>query len=277
MASDRMQRRIDRILDQIEDAADRRDWAAVRQGAQDVLIFDPENADALDFLAAAQRGLSAETPSTPASQVVPIQDASRPAEPTSFANGRYQVKRFLGEGGKKRVYLAHDSTLDREVAFALIKTEGLDETSRTRIQREAQAMGRLGSHPHIVTVFDLGAEGDQPYMVTELMGGGDVEGLIEDADGPRLSLEQAVRIAVETCRGLEFAHSRGIVHRDLKPGNVWLTADGVAKIGDFGLAVALDRSRLTTEGMMVGTLTLTLPPPTPKCRGGMGINSHRVC
>ena len=76
-----------------------------------------------------------------------------------MANGRYKVKRFLEEGGKKKVYLAHDTTWDREVAFALIKTEGLDETSSTRIQREAQAMGRLGSHPHIVTVFDLGEEG----------------------------------------------------------------------------------------------------------------------
>jgi tetratricopeptide (TPR) repeat protein len=180
-------------------------------------------------------------------------------QPTSFANDRYQMKRFLGEGGKKKVYLAQDTLLDREVAFALIKTEGLDETSRTRIQREAQAMGRLGSHPHIVTVFDLGQEQDQPYMVTELMGGGDVEGVIEDAEGHRLPLEQAISIAVETCRGLEFAHSRGIVHRDLKPGNVWLTGDGTAKIGDFGLAVALDRSRLTTEGMMVGTVSY-MPP-----------------
>jgi serine/threonine-protein kinase len=154
------------------------------------------------------------------------------------------------------VYLAHDTTLDREVAFALIKTEGLDETSRTRVTREAQAMGRLGSHPHIVTVFDLGEEQDQPYMVTELMGGGDVEGVIEDAQDHRLPLEQAIKIAQETCRGMEFAHSRGIVHRDLKPGNVWLTEDGIAKIGDFGLAVALDRSRLTTEGMRVGTDTL---------------------
>ena len=76
-------------------------------------------------------------------------------------------------------------------------------------------------------------------------------------------LEQAIDIARETCRGLEFAHSRGIVHRDLKPGNVWLTHDGVAKIGDFGLAVAIDRSRLTTEGMMVGTLTLTTHPTRP--------------
>ncbi|MFQ6028747.1 MAG: serine/threonine-protein kinase PknK, partial [Dehalococcoidia bacterium] len=179
--------------------------------------------------------------------------------PTSFANGRYEVKRFLGEGGKKKVYLAHDSLLDRDVAFALIKTEGLDEVSRTRITREAQAMGRLGSHPHIVTVFDLGQHEGQPYMVTELMGGGDVEGVVEDASEHRLPLEQAISIAVETCRGLEFAHSRGIVHRDLKPGNVWLTGDGVAKIGDFGLAVAIDRSRLTSEGMMVGTVSY-MPP-----------------
>jgi serine/threonine protein kinase len=188
---------------------------------------------------------------------VPAQNPTIPArQPDSFADGRYQVKRFLGEGGKKKVYLAHDTTLDRDVAFALIKTEGLDDTSRQRIQREAQAIGRLGSHSHIVTVFDLGEERNQPYMVTELMGGGDVEGLIEDAEGHRLLLEQAVNIAQETCRGLEFAHSRGIVHRDMKPGNVWLTTDGVAKIGDFGLAVSLDRSRLTTEGIMVWTDTL---------------------
>ena len=107
----------------------------------------------------------------------------------------------------------------------------MDETSRTRIQREAQAMGRLGSHPHIVTVFDLGEEAGQPYMVTELMGGGDVERLAEDAPDHRIPLERAINIARETCRGLEFAHSRGIVHRDLKPGNVWLTSDGTAKIG----------------------------------------------
>ena len=93
-------------------------------------------------------------------------------------------------------------------------------------------------------------------MVTELMGGGDVEGLIDKADDHRLLLDQAIKIAQETCRGMEFAHSRGIVHRHLKPGNVWLTEDGIAKIGDFGLAMALDRSRLTTEGMMVHTVTL---------------------
>ena len=180
-------------------------------------------------------------------------------EPTSFADGRYDVKELLGEGGKKLVYLAHDNTLDREVAFALIRTEGLDETSRTRITREAQAMGRLGAHPHIVTVFDLGEHEGQPYIVTELMGGGDVEMGIADAEDNRLPLEQAIDIAKATCRGLEFAHSKGIVHRDLKPGNVWLTDGGTAKIGDFGLAVAADRSRLTQEGMMVST-AFYMPP-----------------
>ena len=91
--------------------------------------------------------------------------------PTSFANGRYQVKKFLGEGGKKKVYLAHDTVLDRDVAFALIKTEKLDETGRTRIKREAQAMGKLGDHPNIVTVFDFGDHEGQPYMVLPLHAG----------------------------------------------------------------------------------------------------------
>jgi len=237
---------------------DRLDWESVREIAKVVLGLDPANSDALAFLASVQQILTNESavPSVRATTGTPTPAAN---QPTSFARGRYQVKRSLGEGGKKKVYLAHDTLLDREVAFALIKTEGLDEAGRSRISREAQAMGRLGSHPHIVTVFDLGQDQDQPYMVTELMGGGDVELVIENATGHRLSLEQAINIARETCRGLEFAHSRGIVHRDLKPGNVWLTDDGIAKIGDFGLAVALDRSRLTTEGMMVGTVAY-MPP-----------------
>ena len=119
-----------------------------------------------------QRLESSSAPLSPhATTAPPHPNSSSRSQPTSFADGRYEVQRFLGEGGKKKVYLAHDSLLDRDVAFALIKTEGLDEAGRTRISREAQAMGRLGSHPHIVTVFDLGLEEGQPYMVSELMGG----------------------------------------------------------------------------------------------------------
>ena len=184
---------------------------------------------------------------------------SSPPQPTSFAGGRYQVKKFLGEGGKKKVYLAHDTVLDRDVAFALIKTEKLDEVARTRIIREAQAMGRLGDHPNIVTIHDMGEHEGKPYIVLPLMPGGDVEGLIEKAPEHRLPLEKVIEIARSVCRGLEFAHAKGIIHRDLKPGNVWMSADGTAKIGDFGLAVAVDLSRLTQSGMMVGTVAY-MPP-----------------
>src|SRR6266545_670471 len=179
--------------------------------------------------------------------------------PTAFCDGRYRVVRFLGEGGKKKVYLAHDTKLDRDVAFALIKTEGLNAEGEARIRREAQAMGRLGDHPHIVPVYDIGEESGQPYLVTQLMGGGDVEALIEKAPEHRVPLETTLRIADEVCQALEYAHAKGIVHRDLKPGNVWLTADGTAKLGDFGLAVALDQTRLTRAGMMVGTVSY-MPP-----------------
>ncbi len=163
MASDRRRLRIERLLDEAEGAVARYDWEAVREAARAVLAFDPENGDAIDLLSGAERALDDSSPAPASQPTTPLPPSaptptSFPDQPTSFAGGRYQVKRFLGEGGKKKVYLAHDTTLDREVAFALIKTEGLDETSRTRIQREAQAMGRLGSHPHIVTVFDLGQE-----------------------------------------------------------------------------------------------------------------------
>lgn len=87
--------------------------------------------------------------------------------PTSFGRGRYKVERFLGEGGRKVVYLAHDEQLDREVAVALIKTEGLDAAGIARVRREAQAMGRLGDHPHIVTVYDIGEEAGRPYIVSQ--------------------------------------------------------------------------------------------------------------
>ncbi len=265
MPSERIQRRIDRLLDRIEEVADARDWDEVRSLADDILRLDPENEDARAFLDAAQRdtgvGVSltvptssgSDRPSAPTSSPTPKTDT-----PTSFVDGRYEVRSFLGEGGKKRVYLAHDTSLDRDVAFALIKTEGLDATGRERVVREAQAMGRLGTHPHIVTIFEQGEEGGAPYVVTELMGGGDVEGLLEDADGLP-PLERSLAIASDVCRGLLFAHEQGIVHRDIKPGNVWLTADGTAKIGDLGLAVSMDRSRLTQQGMMVGTVAY-MPP-----------------
>ena len=244
MPSERVQRRIDSLLDQAEEAVDALDWGRVQEIGDAVLVADPDNEDAKTFIAMAEKSLGSPAPTT-APGVRSDTDSPGSDLPTSFANGRYEVTGFLGEGGKKKVYLAHDTTLDRDVAFALIKAEGLDDASRQRVIREAQAMARLGDNPNIMPIFDLGEENGQPYMVGPLMGGGDVEALIEDAEGGRLSLEDALRIASEICHGLEFTHSKSIIHRDLKPGNVWLTEDGTARIGDFGLAISLDRSRLT--------------------------------
>src|SRR5437870_2093351 len=178
MPSERIQRRVERLLDDAEAAADERRWADVIAIANEVLSLDADNDDAAALLASAERMQTIPTAEVVATLAV-ARSAEAPPIPSSFANGRYEVRRFLGEGGKKRVYLAHDTLLDRDVAFALIKTEGLDAVGRERVRREAQAMGRLGAHPHIVSVFDLGDAGEQPYIVTELMAGGDVEGLVE--------------------------------------------------------------------------------------------------
>ena len=182
-----------------------------------------------------------------------------PAVPTSFAADRYQIKRFLGEGGRKRVYLAHDTRLDRDVAFSIVKTEGLDASGLARVLREAQAMGRLGDHPNVVTVHDIGEEAGQPCIVCQFMEGGSVLDIVEQAPDHRLPIDRCLQIASEVCQALQHAHDRGIIHRDVKPGNIWLTADGHARLGDFGLAVAIDLSRLTQAGMMVGTVAY-MPP-----------------
>ena len=154
LASERIQRQIDRLLDEAEEAVESGQWNVVRARAQTVLALDPDNADALTFSAAAERSLGGSS-----AELVSARPIATVSVPNSFANGRCQVKEFLGEGGRKRVYQAHDNVLDRDVALAVIKTEGLDATSRVRITREAQALGRLGDHPHVLSIHDLGDEG----------------------------------------------------------------------------------------------------------------------
>jgi tetratricopeptide (TPR) repeat protein len=187
--------------------------------------------------------------------------------PVSFVSGRYRVVRLLGQGSHKRVYLAHDTLLDRQVAFVLIRAEALDPGIVERVRREAQAMGRLPVHPNVVTVHDAGEERGFPYIVEEYVDGGTVADLLaQPGSSPQpLSVERALRIASDVSAALDHAHGHGIIHRDVKPANVWLTSSGTAKLGDFGLVAAVREShssrlaKLTGEGMMVGTIAYMAP------------------
>ncbi len=197
----------------------------------------------------------------PQQQALPASEGAAPLPPGSPSEvaGRYTAKGFLGQGGRKRVYLADDAESGREVALAMFDTEGAAAAVGVRARREAQAMGKLAGHPHIVDVYDTGEQDGNPYIVSEYVPGGDVEGLLDGAEARRLEVARAVSIATDVCRALEHAHGRGIVHRDIKPANVWLSSDGAAQLGDFGLATTEGRSRVSETGTLVGTVAY-LPP-----------------
>jgi serine/threonine protein kinase/tetratricopeptide (TPR) repeat protein len=171
--------------------------------------------------------------------------------------GRYSVVRELGRGGQKVVYLVHDRVLDRECALALIE-EAMDAEGVARLRQEAQSLARMGTQPNIVTVHDMGEEGGRPYVVSEFVSGGDLASEIKKAGGA-LPIQRALEIVQHILRALSFIHERGIIHRDLKPSNVWISADGTAKLGDFGLALAPDRARLTMSNTVTGTPSYVSP------------------
>jgi class 3 adenylate cyclase len=189
--------------------------------------------------------------------------------PETIGGSRYTVLRHLGEGGSKVVYLAHDNRLDRDVAIATHRMEGLDHAGQVRVVNEAKAMGRLGDHPRVVTVYDIGDDAGQPYIVSQYMVGGTLDDLLRRSPNRRLSVDIAIRIAEQLCEALEYAHSIGIIHRDVKPANVFLTHDGQAKLGDFGSAIAPEQIRLTIKGMMVGTAAYMAPEPTQSPRSDL--------
>jgi hypothetical protein len=214
MVSERLQRRIDALLDEAEQAADREDWPRVSDLAGRALKLDAANEDALGLMGIA--GSEASTSPQHSDPPTPV----APSLPSSFVAGRYRVERFLGEGGRKRVFLAHDTTLDRPIAFAQIRTEGLDDLARERVMREAQSMARLGAHPNLVAIHDIGEEGGNPHLVEEYMAGGTVSSLLEDGTP---AVERTLQVATDVCRALSFMHGQGLIHRDLKPANIFRT------------------------------------------------------
>src|SRR5947207_3865729 len=158
--------------------------------------------------------------------------------------GRYNLERTLGKGAMGVVYEGVDPRLGRRVAIKTILKSHLDAGTAKeyslRFVREAQAVARL-NHPNIVQVHDFGEEGEVAYLVMEFISGRELKTYF-DAN-QRFDLKEAVRLMVELCDALDFAHQAGIVHRDVKPGNVMLDAQMRAKLTDFGVARVQDVAR----------------------------------
>jgi tRNA A-37 threonylcarbamoyl transferase component Bud32 len=163
--------------------------------------------------------------------------------------GKYTVVGKIGQGAMGEVFRAHDPVLNRDVAIKRI-SGGMDadENLRKRFEREARSAAQL-SHKNIITVYELGFEGDQLFMAMELLDGVDLKQVLTQQ---KLSLDQKLDIVEQICQGLAFAHASEIVHRDLKPANVHILPGGRVKIMDFGLA-RLGGSEMTATGMVMGT------------------------
>ena len=147
--------------------------------------------------------------------------------------GPYEILAPLGAGGMGEVYRARDTRLGRDVAIKVLpKDVAGDSKALVRFESEARAVAAL-SHPNILALHDVGKEGAVSYVVTELLEGETLRGLL--ARGP-VQLRKALDVALQVAEGLAAAHEKGIVHRDVKPENIFLTKDGHAKLLDFGLA-----------------------------------------
>jgi hypothetical protein len=178
-------------------------------------------------------------------------------EPTVLDN-RYAVSDLLGGGGMGRVFLARDQVLDRDVALKVLRSQyAQDEEFVDRFEREAKAAASL-NYPNIVQVYDRGTAADGTYYIAmEYVGGGTLKDRI-CKEGP-LEAAEVVRLASQVADALGVAHGRGMVHRDVKPQNVLLTADGVAKVADFGIARAASETTVSDSSLVLGTAKYMSP------------------
>src|SRR5256714_2154634 len=163
--------------------------------------------------------------------------------------GHYRIESLIGIGGMGEVYLARDERLGRKVALKLLPARlTADETQLSRFKTEARAASAL-NHPNILTVYEIGAEGNRQFIAMEF-----IEGMTLRASlvRGRMNLPAALEIAVQVASALAAAHEAGVVHRDIKPENIMLRPDGYAKVLDFGIA-KLTEQRLASDDHTVET------------------------
>ncbi|MGB7587311.1 MAG: protein kinase, partial [Solirubrobacterales bacterium] len=178
-------------------------------------------------------------------------------------SGRYEIGDKLGSGGMSNVYRATDRILERTVAVKIL-AEHLSDDERfvARFRREALAVAKL-IHPNIVQVYDTGVDDGRHYIVMEYVAGRSGAQILQ-REGP-LDFETAAEVGVQACAGLDYAHRRGIIHRDVKPGNLMIVGEPVGggemtvKLTDFGIARAIEQTRITQVGSVVGTAAYLAP------------------
>jgi TolB-like protein/Tfp pilus assembly protein PilF/predicted Ser/Thr protein kinase len=181
----------------------------------------------------------------------------------------YTLERELGRGGMATVFLAQDLKHDRPVALKVLHPELAASLGPDRFQREIRFAARL-QHPHILTVLDSGEAGGRLWFTMPFVEG---ESLRDRLRRERqLPLEDALQIAREAARALDYAHQHGIVHRDIKPENILLTRDGSTLVADFGIARALEgEDQLTQTGLVIGTPAYMSPE---QASGDKGIDAR---
>jgi serine/threonine-protein kinase len=173
------------------------------------------------------------------------------------AFGRYRLLSVIGEGGMGKVYKAHDTLIGRDVAIKVLPAELAAEPGyRERFRREAHTAARL-TEPHIVPIHDTGEIEGQLYLVMPVIEGIDVDGLLQ-RDGP-MSPQRSVHVIEQLAAALDAAHAVGLVHRDIKPSNALMTGHDFVYLIDFGIAHAAAATKLTSTGMIVGTLAYMAP------------------
>jgi tetratricopeptide (TPR) repeat protein len=169
--------------------------------------------------------------------------------------GKYRLLDLVGRGAMGRVYSALDDHTGRTVAIKLLNADLEGEPDiRARFFREAQAAARLG-HRNVITIYDLGEDRDRPFIVMELLRGWTLPNYLNEVE---VGLERKVDLMVQLCDGMAVAHGAQIIHRDLKPGNLFVQADGLLKVLDFGVA-RLASSSMTIAGAHPGTLHYMSP------------------
>jgi eukaryotic-like serine/threonine-protein kinase len=176
--------------------------------------------------------------------------------PEGVVADRYALKDVVGRGGMADVYRATDTVLERAVAVKMLRAHATTDADRARFREEAQMLAAM-DHPGLVAVLDAGVDGDDAYLVMDLVEG---QSLAELYRGKPLPGRWVAHVGAELCGVLSYVHALGIVHRDVKPSNILVGDDGAVRLADFGIARLLgDPTRHTGSGVTIGTAAYIAP------------------